>query len=40
LDSTRARALYNAGLTTCDDVADSKPDEIETILRNANRFQR
>ncbi|CAK8696874.1 unnamed protein product [Clavelina lepadiformis] len=38
LNNERARALYAAGLTSCSDVAQAKPSELERILRNANKF--
>uniref|UniRef100_H2Z460 RNA helicase n=1 Tax=Ciona savignyi TaxID=51511 RepID=H2Z460_CIOSA len=39
LNNKRARGLYEAGLTTCKLVADAKTSYVESILRNACKFQ-
>nr|XP_039271049.1 DNA polymerase theta-like [Styela clava] len=39
LNSQRARALYTAGLITCQQVSHAEPSHIELVLRNALHFQ-
>ena len=39
LNSSRARALFKAGVKTVSSLANAKPEDIELVLRNAVAFQ-